>query len=60
MAKLDQFIKSVVRSDYGMSIRDVMATDYEHLMAVLGADDNHTEVEEDEEVLPLGEILGLL
>lgn len=43
-----------MQSDYGMSIRDVMATDYEHLMAVLGVDD----VGHEDEVMNLGDFIA--
>lgn len=47
----------MVRSDYGMSIRDVMATDYDHLMAILQA----TEVDDKkEDVMNLGDFIGQL
>ncbi|WP_186652365.1 hypothetical protein [Streptococcus sp. sy004] len=50
-------MKAVVCSDYGMSIRDVMATDYEHLMAILRV----TDVEKDKrDVMNLGDFIGQL
>lgn len=55
----DSFLKSVVRSDYGMSIRDVMDTDYEHLMAILQADNDITEPTE-EKVMSIGEFVGTI
>lgn len=45
-----------MQSDYGMSIRDVMATDYEHLMAVLGV--GEVEPSRQEVVMNLGEFIA--
>ncbi|HEM3576830.1 TPA: hypothetical protein U1C15_000447 [Streptococcus suis] len=59
MRKFDAFLKAVVRSDYGMSIRDVMDTDYEHLMAILQADNDVAEPRE-ERVMSIGEFVGTL
>lgn len=49
----------MVRSDFGMSIRDVMDTDYEHLMAILQADNDATEPTE-ERAMSIGEFVGSL
>lgn len=49
----------MVRSDFGMSIRDVMDTDYEHLMAILQADTDRSEPT-DEKVMSIGEFVGSL
>ncbi|HFI0174300.1 TPA: hypothetical protein ACGOWO_000675 [Streptococcus suis] len=59
MRKFDTFLKAVVRSDYGMSIRDVMDTDYEHLIAILQADNDATELRE-ERIMSIGEFVGTL
>lgn len=39
-----------------MSVRDVMATDYQHLMAILGAEDE--KVGEQVEVMNLGDFVN--
>ncbi|HFI0035419.1 TPA: hypothetical protein ACGO8I_002352 [Streptococcus suis] len=49
----------MVKSEYGMSIRDVMDTDYGHLMAILQAD-NHRAEKMEEKVLSIGEFVGTL
>ncbi|HFI0634096.1 TPA: hypothetical protein ACGO2G_000559 [Streptococcus suis] len=49
----------MVKSEYGMSIRDVMDTDYGHLMAILQADNSRAEKTE-EKVLSIGEFVGTL
>ncbi|HEM5241427.1 TPA: hypothetical protein U1343_000245 [Streptococcus suis] len=59
MRKFDAFLKAVVRSDFGMSIRDVMDTDYEHLMAILQADTDRSEPAK-EKVMSIGEFVGSL
>ncbi|HFR3976729.1 TPA: hypothetical protein ACHVI3_000839 [Streptococcus suis] len=59
MKKFDAFLKAVVKSDYGMSIRDVMETDYGHLMAILQAEEAESEKESDK-VVDLSDFIGSL
>lgn len=51
------FVKDIVTSDYGMSVRDVMATDWHDLMAILSTDNAKTM---DDEVIPLEKFIGSL
>ena len=62
MAKFDRFLKAVVHSDYGMSIRDVMETDYGHLLAILGAEEEELgqDLAAEQAVVSLGDFIRAL
>ncbi|BAN93690.1 hypothetical protein Javan126_0038 [Streptococcus phage Javan126] len=54
MAKFYKFTQDIIRSDFGMSVKDVMETDWQDLLAVLSAS------EQKEKVMTLEEFIGQL
>ena len=55
MKKFDEFSRSIIKSDYGLSVKDVMETDWRDLMAVIGHDEEENEVQDD--IMPLGDFV---
>jgi len=54
LEKFYKFTQDIIRSDFGMSVKDVMETDWQDLLAVLGAS------EKKEKVMSLEEFIGQL
>lgn len=53
MKRFKEFTQNIIKSDYGISIKDIMETDWRDLMAII-SDDQETETEE---VMALGDFV---
>lgn len=53
MKRFKEFTQNIIKSDYGMSVKDIMETDWRDLMAII-SDDQETDTEE---VMALGDFV---
>lgn len=53
MKRFKEFTQNIIKSDYGMSVKDIMETDWRDLMAII-SDDQETDTED---VMALGDFV---
>lgn len=53
MKRFKEFTQNIIKSDYGMSVKDIMETDWRDLMAII-SDDQETDTED---IMALGDFV---